>query len=119
MKQFILILVLFFSALVTYGQRDSVALLRQGSRTMAIEEPPFNLSIYPVPVRENTLNIRSDKEISTVKITNIIGQDLFMEKYSTPLLLVKINLDNPKRGMYVVLITFADNTRTARRILIE
>jgi calcineurin-like phosphoesterase len=86
---------------------------------MAIGDPPFNLNIYPVPVRDNTFNIRSDKEISSVKITNIIGQDIFMEKYSTPLLTIKILLENPKRGMYLVVITFSDNTRTARRILIE
>jgi hypothetical protein len=119
MKQFTLILILFFCAIVSYGQRDSLSLSRQGSRAMSIEEPSFNLSIYPVPVRDNSFNIRSDKEISSVKITNIIGQDVFMEKYSTPLTTIKIILENPKRGMYLVVITFADNTRTARRILIE
>ena len=78
-----------------------------------------NVSIYPVPVRDNNFTIKSDKEISAIKITNIIGQDIFRVKYSTPQLISKIVLDNPRRGMYLVVILFSDDTRVVKKVMIE
>ena len=55
-----------------------------------------NVSIYPVPVRENSFTIKSDKDISFVKITNIIGQDIFRVQYNDPQQLIKSFLKIPK-----------------------
>ena len=119
MKQYLLITVLLFFTLVSYGQRDSVAISRQAGKGYLLNETEVNVSIYPVPVRDNSFTITSDKEISAIKITNIIGQDVFMGKYNSPILTMKIILENAKRGMYLVVITFSDNTRIVRRILVE
>ncbi|MFN8211382.1 MAG: T9SS type A sorting domain-containing protein [Bacteroidales bacterium] len=120
MKQFLLLLIFIASSSVALAQRDSLAVSRQETRDFAsVSETPSNLSIYPVPVRDNSFTIKSEKEISLIRITNIIGQDIYMARYNTPLYTTRIVLENPKRGMYVVVITFADNTRIARRILIE
>jgi calcineurin-like phosphoesterase len=119
MKQYLLITVLIFISLGSYGQRDSVAIARQTGKGYILNETEVNVSIYPVPVRDNSFTITSDKEISAIKITNIIGQDIFMEKYNSPILTMKIVLENAKRGMYLVVITFSDNTRIVRRILVE
>ncbi len=78
-----------------------------------------NINIYPVPVRENRFTIKSDKEISFVKITNIIGQDIFRAQYNNPQTITKIVLDNPKRGMYLVTIIFSDDVRVVKKIMIE
>ena len=42
-----------------------------------------------------------------------------MVKYNTPIFTTKIILENAKRGMYLVAITFSDNTKSVRRILVE
>jgi len=78
-----------------------------------------NITIYPVPVRENNFTIKTDKDISLVRITNIIGQDIFRVKYNNPEQQVRIMLDNPKRGMYLVTVNFSDGTRVVKKILIE
>jgi hypothetical protein len=70
-------------------------------------------------VRENSFTIRTDKEISLVRITNIIGQDIFRVKYSDPEQTIRILLDNPKRGMYLVTVNFSDGTRVVKKIMIE
>jgi calcineurin-like phosphoesterase len=119
MKQYLLITVLLFFGLVSYGQRDSASISRQAGKGYILNETEVNVSIYPVPVRDNSFTVTSDKEISAIKITNIIGQDIFMEKYNSPILTMKIILENAKRGMYLVVITFSDNTRIVRRILVE
>jgi len=77
------------------------------------------LKIYPVPVKENNFHVASDKEISSIRITNIIGQEIYRNKYSTPVLTTQVFLTNTRRGMYLVTVTLTDNTRIVRKIMIE
>jgi len=117
MKHLMLLLIIFFVSLSIYAQRDTINFSMNS--TQKIIGDGVNISIYPVPVRENSFTIRSDKEISAIKITNIIGQDIYRVKYSDPQVVSKIMLDNPKRGMYLVAIMFSDETRVVKKILIE
>ncbi len=78
-----------------------------------------SITIFPVPIRENYFTIRSEKGISGIKVTNIIGQDIFKTKYNNPETLIKIILDNPKRGMYLVTINLDDGARVVKKIMIE
>ncbi len=119
MKQPLLIILLLFLSVAAFGQRDSIMVSGRISKGYFSEDNDAGLTIYPVPVRENSFTISSGKEISAVKITNIIGQDIFMAKYNIPVLTTKIVLENSKRGMYLVVITFSDNTRSVKRILVE
>src|SRR5664279_5280168 len=93
---------LLFSTLILHGQKDSVnvtAALNQ--KDYSKETLNANVTIYPVPVRDNSFTIKSEKNISFVKITNIIGQDIFRAQYNDTPQLIKISLENPKRGMYL------------------
>lgn len=120
MKQTLLILILFSISVNLFSQRDTVNVLASAQQKELIKEASnANISIYPIPVRENNFTIRSDKEISAIKITNIIGQDIFRIKYTTPQSLCKIILDNPSRGMYLVVIQFSDQTRIVKKVMIE
>jgi hypothetical protein len=120
MKQFLLILFLLSFSINLFSQKDTVNLYASSPRKeLTGYASGVNITIYPVPVRENNFTIRSDKEISSIKITNIIGQDIFRVKYNTPQLLSKIILDNPGRGMYLVVILFSDNTRVVKKVMIE
>lgn len=120
MKQYLLIFFMFSYSLTIYSQRDTIN-LSESSIQKEIIRDAFNVSvsIYPVPVRDNIFTIKSDKEMSVIKITNIIGQDIYRMKYSSPLLISKIVLDNPRRGMYLVVILFTDNTRIVKKVMIE
>ena len=104
-----------------HAQQDSKAIdgtFRQSESSAELNT--IHVSIYPVPVKDNTFTIQTDRDVSFVKITNIIGQDIFRSQYNTPSqLLTKIDLDNPKRGMYVVTILFRDGKRVVKKIMIE
>jgi hypothetical protein len=120
MKNSILIILFLISSLCLHAQKDTVSVLSNPvhTRTMA-EASGINISIYPVPVRENYFSIRCDKEISYIKVTNIIGQDIFKAQYSNPQTITKIILDNPRRGMYLVTIVFTDGLRIVKKIMVE
>jgi hypothetical protein len=120
MKKSLLLIFLLVFTLSLHGQKDSVniaGLLAQKSSTT--ETNILNISIYPVPVRDNSFTIKTEKDISFVKITNIIGQDIFRVQYNDPQQLIKIYLNNPKRGMYLVTIIFSDGIRVVKKIMVE
>jgi hypothetical protein len=120
MKKSLPLIFLLIFTLSLNGQKDSVAINRVlAQKNYATETNNLNISIYPVPVRDNSFTIKTEKDISFVKITNIIGQDIFRFQYSDPQQLIKIFLNNPKRGMYLVTIIFSDGIRVVKKIMIE
>ena len=121
MKHYLLfILIISLFPVNLFSQRDTVGYsLSSANKEFLRDAGDINVSIYPVPVRDNTFTVRSDKEISSIKITNIIGQDIFRIRYSTPQYLSRIILENPRRGMYMVVILFSDNTRIVKKVMIE
>jgi hypothetical protein len=120
MQKILLFLLLTIITLRLEAQKDTInyigALPQQDFNRPATA---VNITIYPVPVRENNFTIKTDKDISLVRITNIIGQDIFRVKYNNPEQQIRIMLDNPKRGMYLVTVNFSDGTRVVKKILIE
>jgi hypothetical protein len=120
MKKSLLLFLFVFLTVCLQAQKDTVNIQnRPVQRSISSDASNINISIFPVPVRENYFNIKSEKAFSSVKITNIIGQDIYREKYNDPQTFVKINLDNPKRGMYMVTVVFSDGLRIVKKIMIE
>jgi hypothetical protein len=120
MKKSLLFLILVVFSFSLQAQRDTsniVGTLPQNINTT--EENKINVSIYPVPVRDNGFTIKSDRDVTFVKITNIIGQDIFRAQYNNPQQITRILLDNPKRGMYLVTILFSDGKRVVKKIMVE
>ena len=120
MKKSLLLIFLLIFTLTLHGQKDTINVI--GSlvqKTFSREANNASISIYPIPVRDNSFTIKSDRDISFIKITNIIGQDVFRLRYNDPQQLIKITLENPKRGMYLVTIIFSDGIRVVKKIMVE
>lgn len=102
------------------AQKDTVLLVnRTLPRSDARETPPATINIYPVPVRDNNFSIKTEREMTLVKVTNMIGQDIYRAQYRNPLSFTRIVLENPSRGIYLVTIVFVDGTRMVKKIMIE
>ena len=120
MKHNLLLISLLLIPICLYSQKDTASVVRNyPQKTFARETTPSNISIYPVPVRENSFTIKADRDMTSVKVTNMIGQDIFRAQYSNPLSVTKVLLKKPTRGMYLVTIAFEDGTRLVRKIMIE
>ena len=120
MKHSLLLISLLLIPIYIYSQKDTASVVRNyPQKTFARETTPSNISIYPVPVRENSFTIKVDRDMTSVKVTNMIGQDIFRAQYSNPQSITKILLDNPRRGMYLVSINFSDGARVVKKIMIE
>jgi hypothetical protein len=119
MKKSLLTILLLIFTLSLQAQKDTTAIGSAEQKDMSRYVANVNVTIYPVPVRENRFTIKTDRDVSFIKITNIIGQDIFRSQYNNPQQLNKISLDNPKRGMYLVTIIFSDGTRVVKKIMVE
>jgi hypothetical protein len=121
MKKSLLFIFLVFLSLLLQAQKDTNNITGTHSQTGRDFNPAtIYVSIFPVPVRDNNFTIKTDRDVSFVKITNIIGQDIFRTQYnSNPQQLIRIALENPKRGMYMVTILFNDGKRVVKKIMIE
>jgi len=120
MRKILLLFFLLILALSLQAQKDTVSLVnRTLPRSEVRENVPATINIYPVPVRENNFSIKTDRDMSLVKVTNMIGQDIYRAQYRNPLSFTRILLENPTRGIYLVTIAFTDGTRVVRKIMIE
>jgi hypothetical protein len=120
MKKSLLFILLLIFTITLQAQKDTINVIGTLPQTdISRGAANINVTIYPVPVRENSFTIKTDKDVSFVKITNIIGQDIFRAQYNNPQQLTRILLDNPKRGMYLVTIIFSDGTRVVKKIMVE
>jgi hypothetical protein len=122
MKKTLLLFFLLFFTIILQAQKDTLIFSGnsgQKSFTRESSNTSTNINIYPVPVRENRFTIKCDKEISSVKVTNMIGQDIYKAQYKNPLLVTRVILDNPRRGIYLVTIDFRDGSRVVKKIMVE
>jgi hypothetical protein len=119
MKKSLILLLLVIFSLSLKAQKDTLALSGSLPSSDYRRDLPARINIYPVPVRDNSFTIKSDKDILIIRVTNIIGQDVFRIQYNSPQQLIKIFLENPKRGMYLVTIIFSDGTKTVKKIMVE
>jgi hypothetical protein len=117
MKQVLLSFIILFISLSANSQTDTTNINR-GAKTIS-EYQAVKITIYPVPVRDGLFTVKSEKEISEIKITNIIGQSIFNERYDSPMNQIKITLEKPGRGIYLCAILFSDGTRTVKKIMVE
>jgi hypothetical protein len=120
MKHILLVISFLLFSLGLYSQRDTTSTVRNyPQKTFIRETVSSNINIYPIPVRENSFTIRTDREMTMVKVTNMIGQDIFRAQYKNPVSNTKVLLKEPTRGMYLVTISFTDGTRVVKKIMIE
>jgi hypothetical protein len=120
MKKGLLFIFLLILNLTIQAQKDTTNVIGTlPNKENYREAANINISIFPIPVRDNSFTIKTDRDISLVRVTNIIGQDIFRIQYNSSPQLVRIPLDNPKRGMYLVTIIFSDGIRVVKKIMIE
>ncbi len=118
MKSLLLsVLALFFCTALTAQKIPATSLNPESSNTGNDNQVTAN--IYPVPVKDGKITIETSKEISEIRISNIIGQEIYKSVFNTPEKEARINLNNVNRGIYVIVITFSDNKRIVKKISSE
>ena len=119
MKRFLnicllVILPILFFAMPSYSQGYSYE--KPELKFMSESE----VTIYPNPVTDNKFFVKSEKAVKSVEVLNVIGQSFAKVVNTTGIpynILVKLpDCDN---GLYMVKITFKDNSKMIKKILVK
>lgn len=74
--------------------------------------------IYPNPVAEGSVSVQSDLEFGLVEIVSIVGRIVYSQELE-PTISARLNLGNVPSGIYLMRITFTDNTTITRRVRVN
>ncbi|MGQ9620628.1 MAG: T9SS type A sorting domain-containing protein [Bacteroidales bacterium] len=119
MKNLLLFIGALFLSSALFAQKDTAIISANRDNKFQETDNSISVSIFPVPVKDGQFTIKTDRDISALRITNIIGQEIFKTVYNNPEKEVKVNLNNAGRGIYIIMITFSDNTRVVKKISSE
>ncbi len=119
MKSLLLSVFFLFLCTALLAQKEAVIISMNQNSRLPDNENQVSVNIYPVPVKDGRITIETNREISEIRITNIIGQEIYKSVFNNPEKEVRINLNNSGRGIYIIVITFYDNTRVVKKITSE
>lgn len=88
------------------------------SLTDTIDEKEVNLRVFPNPVIDGELSIQSDEQIKRVEILSIVGQIVHSQELE-PSNSVRLYLDKVKSGIYLLKVSFTDNSSDTKRIWVK
>lgn len=76
--------------------------------------------IYPNPVTDAKFKVKSEQIVYSVEVVNVIGKSIqkqYNESFSTEDIL--INIGECEKGMYLVKITFDDESYVIKKLLVK
>jgi hypothetical protein len=77
-----------------------------------------SVELYPNPATNAQVTISAEKEIQKIQLLNIVGEQVRVEEPESSNT-VKLALEDIKNGIYIVKITFTDNTSTTKRLWVK
>jgi hypothetical protein len=78
----------------------------------------IGVMIFPNPVSDGEVTISAEKIIAKIQLLNIVGEQISIEAPEADKS-VKLNLTDLKTGIYLIKITFADNTGTTKKLWVK
>ncbi len=78
-----------------------------------------SLGVYPNPVTDNQFRIESEKGISAVYLTNLVGQLVMKKEYSTPLYQQNLDIDSDLNGVYILNVIYEDRMSESLKLLVK
>jgi len=90
----------------------------RGNTTLNLPEDENKILVFPNPVTEGFVNIQAEKEILQVEILNIVGQRILIQE-PVSLNSMKLDVSNLEAGIYLLKLSFSDNTNNIKRIWVK
>ena len=79
-----------------------------------------NVQIFPNPVSDNTLYIKSPIEIRSVEVFNLLGKSVIrMEGFTSAKNNIEVDLDGFTKGVYLVHVIVENGQRFTEKIMVE
>jgi hypothetical protein len=76
------------------------------------------VEVYPNPTTSAQVTINAEKEINKIQLLNILGEEIRVEVVE-PSTNIMFELGNLENGIYLVKITFTDNSSSTKRLWVK
>jgi hypothetical protein len=87
--------------------------------TEEIDQLERDIEIFPNPVTEGRLTIKSVESFRSLQILNITGEVVFNQEYPAGSTSETVELDKLQKGIYLVRIGFAGKVNHTEKIMIK
>lgn len=78
-----------------------------------------NIEMFPNPMTEGILTIRSEETFFAVQILNITGKIVFNQDYPAGSVSETVELTRLDKGMYLVRVIFSNNTSQTGKLIVK
>jgi hypothetical protein len=89
-----------------------------GNVSMNNPDDDNKIVVFPNPVTDGFISIQTEKEITQIEIMNIVGQRILIYRPES-LNSVRLEIGNLNAGIYLVKLSFSDNTNATKRIWVK
>jgi len=110
MKMFKTILLLFLFGVGILNVHGNVSMNNPDDKNKTV--------VFPNPAADGFISIQTEKEITQIEILNIVGQRIFIygpESSNS----VRLDIGNLNAGIYILKLSFSDNTNDTKRIWVK
>lgn len=120
MKRLLLLISLLTTQYLAFPNGgNSILHILQEPPVVQQQETEISVDLFPNPVTEGRLNIRSTKQILSVQVLNITGKMVFSQEYAPGNNNLTIELDGMERGLYLVRISSDNNLVHTEKVMLK
>jgi len=105
--------VLAFSAVTDDMRHDEIAYFQ------APEDPEKKIEVYPNPMTEGVLTIKTGDQMLSVQILNITGKIVFNAEYQPGTYSAILELSKFEKGIYLIRINFSDKEIHTEKLMVK
>lgn len=82
------------------------------------KEDQTEVVVYPNPVTDGIISVRTDLEIKRIEIVSVVGQIVFSKELENSNS-ARLNLNQVQSGIYLMHISFSNSTSSTQRIWVK
>lgn len=77
------------------------------------------LKVYPNPVKNYKFTVSANRDILSIKVNNILGQETEVDLVKKADRLYEVSMKERKQGIYLVTVIFGDQSKEVKRIVVN
>jgi Secretion system C-terminal sorting domain len=119
MKKSLLLSAFLFLWAIAYSSNVAPYSSAHEFSTLFLEQTESGIIIYPNPVTEGNLTVKSEESFHSIQILNITGEIVFNQDYPSGTNHEVLEITKLEKGMYLVRIGFPGKANHTAKIIVK
>ena len=83
------------------------------------EDPEKKIEVFPNPMTEGILNLKTEAQMLSVQILNITGKIVYNQEYQPGTYSAVLELSKLEKGIYLIRINFSDKDVHTEKLMVK